>query len=163
MSASEFQVRPASCDDAAAIAEAHVDAIRSLGSSAYAHEVVADWASPRTGERYVQAMRQGEQFFVAVDADAQVVGFAAHRVEAGDHRVAVYVRGRASRRGVGSSLFAAAEAVARARGASEIRVDASLVAVPFYAARGFVSEGPAMHTLRSGRAMACVKMRKPLT
>ncbi|WP_434415819.1 GNAT family N-acetyltransferase [Nannocystis pusilla] len=162
MSAVGFQVRPASCDDAAAIAEAHVDAILSLGPSAYAREVVADWASPRTGERYVQAMRQGEQFFVAVDGDAQVVGFAAHRVEAGDHRVAVYVRGRASRRGVGSSLFAAAEAVARAGGAREIRVDASLVAASFYAAHGFLSEGPAMHTLRSGRAMACVKMRKPL-
>ncbi|WP_096328372.1 GNAT family N-acetyltransferase [Nannocystis exedens] len=160
MTAFEFQIRPAIFEDAAGIAAAHVASIRSLGPAAYAPEVVADWGAPRSGRRYLRAMANGERFFVAVDGQGRVLGFAGHRVEAREHRIAVYVRGDASRRGVGSALLAAAEAVARQGGAAGIRVDASLVAVPFYAANGFRALAPAVHTLRSGRPMACVKMEK---
>lgn len=161
MSGPEFHVREATAEDGPGIAAAHVDSIHSLGAAAYDAELVADWGAPRTGDRYVRAMAAGERFFVAVDGE-RIVGFAAHRVEAGDHRIAVYVRGDASRRGVGSALLAAAEAVARARGAAAIHVDASLVAVAFYEANGFVAGESAVHALRSGRAMACVRMTKRL-
>ena len=162
MCASKFRVRVATPDDAAGIAAAHVDSIRSLGAAAYDPELVADWGAPRTAEPYLQAMANGEHFFVAVDDHARIVGFAAHRVASGDHRVAVYVRGDASRRGLGTALFTAAEGVAQACGAREIHVDASLVAVRFYAANGFSTVEPASHALRSGRVMACVKMCKLL-
>lgn len=158
----EFRVREATAEDGSSIAAAHVDSIHSLGAAAYDPAIVAEWGAPRSGERYVNAMAGGERFFVAVDRAGRIVGFAAHRVEAGDHRIAVYVRGDASRRGVGSALLLAAEAVARARGAAAIHVDASLVAVAFYAANGFVEREPAMHALHSGRAMACIKMEKRL-
>jgi GNAT superfamily N-acetyltransferase len=163
MSGSRFSVRPATSADAAGIAGAHVDSIRSLGPSAYDRELVADWGAPRTADRYLLAMTRGERFFVAVDDHGKILGFAAHRVEAGDHRIAVYVRGAVGRSGIGSALLAAAEAVARTAGATAIDVDASLVAVQFYAANGFLTLEPATHALRSGRPMACVRMTKPLT
>lgn len=158
-----FCVREATASDAAHIAEAHVDSIRSLGVAAYDPELVADWGAPRTADRYLQAMANGERYFVAVDGDGQILGFAAHRVESGEHRVATYVRGSATRRGVGTALFTAAEALARAARADQIYVDASLVAVAFYEANGFCALESASHRLRSGRQMACVKMHKPLT
>lgn len=161
-SASDVHMRPAGPADGERIAEAHVDAIVSLGGAAYDPALVADWAAPRTGDRYRQAMAAGERMFVAVDGDGRCLGFSAHRIEDGVHRTAVYVRGSVSRRGIGTALFAAAEAVARAEAAADIVVDASLVAVPFYAANGFTAEEPAIHRLRSGRAMACVRMRKRL-
>lgn len=157
-----MHVRPAGPGDGERIAEAHVDAILSLGGAAYDAALVADWASPRTGERYRRALAAGERMFVAVDDGGQCLGFSAHRVEDGVHRTAVYVRGSASRRGLGTALYAAAEAVARADAATEVVVDASLVAVPFYAANGFHRGEPTVHTLRSGRAMACVRMCKRL-
>lgn len=158
-------VRPAGPSDGDRIAEAHVDAIVSLGSigaAGYDEATIADWAAPRSGERYRQAMAAGERIFVATDDHGRCLGFSAHRVEDGVHRTAVYVRGSASRRGLGTALYAAAEAVARAEAAREVVVDASLVAVPFYAANGFHRGAPAVHTLRSGRPMACVRMWKPL-
>lgn len=157
-----WHIRPAGPGDGERIAEAHVDSIVSLGGAAYDEALVADWASPRTGERYRMAMATGERMFVALDDAGQCLGFSAHRIEDGVHRTAVYVRGSASRRGVGTALYAAAEAVARAGAATEVVVDASLVAVPFYTANGFLRGAPAVHTLRSGRAMACVRMCKPL-
>ncbi|PYS60654.1 MAG: GNAT family N-acetyltransferase, partial [Acidobacteria bacterium] len=76
---------------------------------------------------------------------------------------AVYVRGTAARRGIGSALFRLAEADAIAMGATSIHVDASLAAVAFYRANGFEEVGRGNHRLKSGRDMACVFMRKTLT
>jgi putative acetyltransferase len=154
-------IRPATTADVDGIAAAHVDAIHTLGAAGYDAAVIADWGAPRTGERYAEAMRRGEHMFVAVE-DAQIVGFAAHRVEAGQHRIAVYVRGRASRHSVGTMLYVAAESAARAAGAAEIHVDASLVAVDFYRSNGFTAIASAVHPLRSGRSMECVQMSKRL-
>jgi GNAT superfamily N-acetyltransferase len=83
-------------------------------------------------------------------------------MESGLHRTAIYVRGDATRKGVGTALVATAEEAARRNGATEIHVDASLAAVKFYEANGFEILGSGEHTLRNGRAMACVFMRKAL-
>jgi hypothetical protein len=58
-------IRPASDADAEAIAEAHVDSIRTLGPAMYGAEIVKVWGAARSGERYVRAMHEGEAFFVA--------------------------------------------------------------------------------------------------
>ena len=55
-----FCVREATASDAAHIAEVHIDSIRSLGVAAYDPELVADWGAPRTADRYLQAMANGE-------------------------------------------------------------------------------------------------------
>jgi GNAT superfamily N-acetyltransferase len=110
-------------------------------------------------------MGRGEAFFIAVGqaGDApEVLGFSSHRVAAGEHRTAVYVKGNAARRGIGSALFQAAEAEAAARGATSIQVDASLGSVEFYRANGFEETGRGEHRLWSGRSMPCVFMRKKL-
>lgn len=154
-------IRPALATDTDGIARAHVASIQSLGASVYDAEVVNDWGAPRPAEHYVRRMQAGAQLFVAVE-DGRIIGFSDYRVEKGHHRTAVYVRGDAARKGVGTTLFAAAENAARLHGAREIRVDASLVAAPFYAANGFEELGGGEHELKSGRKMACVFMRKLL-
>ena len=76
--------------------------------------------------------------------------------------MAVYVRGRAARSGVGSSLLRSAEVSAMSAGASTVHIDASLAAVEFYKANGFKEVGRGEHRLSSGRPMPCVFMRKDL-
>ena len=100
-------VRRATAADAEAIAVAHVDSIRSIGQDFYPQNVVAAWAAGLTSDLYLRAMNDGEAFFVAIDPlDGQIVlGFSTHRTEPDEHRTAVYVRGSAARRGVGSALF----------------------------------------------------------
>ncbi|MDA1092562.1 MAG: GNAT family N-acetyltransferase [Acidobacteria bacterium] len=107
----------------------------------------------------------GEVFHIAVgtvDDMPGVLGFASHRIDGTQHRTAVYVRGAAARRGVGSALFRSAEAEAIAAGASTIHVAASLAAVEFYRSNGFSEVRRGEHRLWSGREMACVFMRKRL-
>ena len=41
-------------------------------------------------------------------------------------------------------------------------MDASINAVPFYEANGFISLEPGEHIMPSGARMACVRMRKVL-
>jgi hypothetical protein len=50
-------IRPATEADADAIAEAHVDSIRTLGPATYASETVDVWGAARSGERYVRSHR----------------------------------------------------------------------------------------------------------
>jgi putative acetyltransferase len=150
--------------DADAIAAAHVDSIRSLGPGFYSADIVDAWAAGLTRELYVQAMNNGEAFFVATQPldDRIVLGFSTHNHDSGEHRTAVYVRGRAARHGIGSALFTLAEADALASGATRIDIAASLVAVDFYKKHGFEETGRGHHRLRNGVAMACVFMQKSL-
>ena len=62
----------------------------------------------------------------------------------------------------GSALLRAVEELARNRGLKELHLDSSLTAERFYAAHGYLSEGAAEHALRTGRRMACIRMRKVL-
>ncbi|MEM6991615.1 MAG: GNAT family N-acetyltransferase [Myxococcota bacterium] len=160
----EIEVRLATAADAMGIAEAHMDSIATLGAVFYGPEIVQDWGRPRGGERYVEAMARGETFFVAVERapEALVVGFASHRVSGGAHRTAVYVAGRAARRGVGTALFERAQTVAAQQGADAIEVDASLAAVEFYRSLGFEVVSTGQHRIRSGAMMDCAFMRKLL-
>jgi GNAT superfamily N-acetyltransferase len=170
-----FAIRRAGEGDANAIAAAHRDSIESIGPRFYPADVVRDWGGAIDAGIYVNAMAAGEVFFVAVastiDGD-EVLGFSAHHATDGQrtdgqhtdgqHGVAVYVRGIAARRGIGSALLRSAESSAAAAGASTVQLDASLAAVDFYKVNGFAETGRGVHRLRSGRTMACVFMRKDL-
>jgi putative acetyltransferase len=162
----QFIIRPARPEDANLLADVHVDSIRTLGALAYSAEIVAEWGAPRTGERYLKGMESGQFWFLAAqtisDGSEQALRFSVYSAKAGQHRIAVYVRGEAARKGIGTALFLAAEAAAKERGASEIHIDASLGAVPFYETLGFEELGPGQHQLSTGGWMPAVFMRKRL-
>ena len=159
-----FTIRRATPADADAIAAVHGDAVRTLGAADYSPEVVAEWGAPRPGTRVRDAMDRGGIFFVATEANDReaVLGFSSYAVEGPLHRIAVYVRGDAARRGVGRAVYAAGEAVALGYGAEAISIEAALGAVPFWKAMGFEIGEQFDHTLATGRLMPCVRMRKPL-
>jgi GNAT superfamily N-acetyltransferase len=162
-----YEIRVALPDDAAAIAAAHLDSIESIGARFYGVDVVREWRAAIQPELYRQAMAAGESFFVAATSQdggrGEVLGFSCHHAAAGKHGVAVYVRGIAARRGIGSALLRTAESSAAAAGAATLRLDSSLAAVDFYKANGFVEAGRGEHVLGPGRPMACVFMRKDLS
>lgn len=159
----DFEIRRAAPADVDAIAEAHLDSIRAIGPRYYASDIVNDWGAMVKGSIYVDAMANGEIFFIAsgeLNGRAAVLGFSLHRIDGTEHGTAVYVRGDAARLGIGSALFRSAEAAAIAAGATSLHVDASLAAVEFYTANGFEEVGRGEHRLMSGRFMPCVFMRK---
>jgi putative acetyltransferase len=158
----DFRIRQATASDADAIARTHRDSIETIGPHFYPVEIVRQWSSGLTPDRYRRAMEHGEVFFIAVDDHDTVLGFSTHRVDGSQHGTAVYVRGSAARRRVGSALYRLAEADAVSAGAESIVIDASLAAVEFYKAHGFEETGRGNHRLRSGCLMPCVFMRKTL-
>jgi len=162
----EFETRRAMESDAAAIAEAHLDSIRSLGPQCYPAGVVADWSEGLGPGLYLEAMARGEVFFIAIgeiDGKRAVLGFASdYRIDGSQHGASAYVRGAVARRGIGSALLRLAETQAIARGARTITIEASLTGLEFYRAHGFVEIGRGETHLRSGRPIACVFMEKQL-
>ncbi len=161
-----FTIRRATAEDAAAIADVHGDAVRSLGAAHYPAEIIAEWGAPRPPKRVRDAMDRGGVFFVATNSEApgveSVLGFSSYAVEADMHRIAVYVRGSAARRGVGRAVYAAGESVAHAAGAQAIHIEAALGAIPFWTALGFETLDRFDHALPSGRFMPSVRMQKSL-
>ena len=161
----DVHVRRADASDAEAIALAHADSIRSIGPDFYSPAVVEAWGSGLTPDLYIRAMEGGEAFFIAtgeLDGETMVLGFATHRVDDDQDGASVYVRGRATRQGIGTALLQRAEDHARSRGANSIQIQASLAGVEFYKANGFEELGRGEARLMSGSSMACVFMRKAL-
>jgi putative acetyltransferase len=160
------EMRQAGSEDAEAIAEAHRDSIRSIGPRFYPSEDVTAWAEGLSGAVYLEAMNNGEVFFIAteqIDGGTRVLGFASdYRVEGATHGTSVYVRGNVARRGIGTALLRLAEAHAAAADATSIRIEASLAGVAFYRANGYVEAGRGETRLMSGYPIACVFMRKEI-
>jgi putative acetyltransferase len=158
-------LREAHPGDADGILAAHLESIRSIGPRFYPPEIVEAWSAGLTRDVYVDAMEDGEAFFIAVgpiDGEAVVLGFASHRVDDAQDGASVYVRGIAARHGIGTKLLRLAEDHARARGAASINIQASLAGVAFYEANGFEEVGRGEAVLKTGRSMPCVLMRKLL-
>ena len=161
----DVTTRRATASDAAFIADAHRDSIRSIGPAFYPARVVEDWQEGLEPAVYLEAMGRGEVFFIAEHHThpAEILGFASDYAIAGaEHGTSVYVRGKAARRGLGSSLLHLAETHATETGAATIHIEASLAAVEFYAANGYRELGRGETHLISGRPIACVFMRKEL-
>lgn len=166
MASGEVHTRRANPQDAEAIAEAHLDSIRSIGPTFYPGDVVEAWGSGLLPDLYVKAMEGGEAFFIAtgdLDGKSIVLGFSTHRIDDDQDGASVYVIGRAVRQGIGTALLRLAEEHARAHGAKTIHIQASLAGVEFYKANGFQELGRGEAQLMSGRSMPCVFMRKTLT
>jgi putative acetyltransferase len=166
MISDDVETRRAGPADAEAIALAHFDSIRSLGSAFYPLDVVEAWGAGLTPDIYVTAMQGGEAFFIAtghIDSKPAVLGFSTHRIDDARDGTSVYVRGEAARRGIGTVLLRLAEEHALAHGATRIDIQASLAGVEFYRANGFEEIGRGEALLMSGRSMPCVSMRKILT
>ena len=158
-----IETRRAGPADAEGILAAHLDSIQSIGPRFYSPEIVESWSAGLTSDVYVNAMEGGEVFFIAigpVNDEPAVLGFASHRVDDGQDGASVYVRGLASRRGIGTRLLGLVEEHARAHGATSINVQASLAGVAFYRANGFEEFGRGEALLMTGRRMPCVFMRK---
>ena len=135
----EFTIRRAHPADANDIAEAHRDSIRSVGPQFYPPNVVQDWGEGLTPEIYVNAMQGGEVFFIAlgpIENEPRVLGFASHRIDDAQDGGSVYVRGKATRRGIGSALLGEVEAHAIAKGAMNIHVEASLAGLASFLVAG---------------------------
>lgn len=138
-------------------------AIRGLASAYYPPEVIEDWAPLLVDDvavRRTRANSEGEIRFIA-ESGGEVVGIGAVIPSKSELR-ACFVMPKAARLGVGTALVGVIERKATELGATFLELNASLNAEPFYARLGYETLSLGEHPLRTGRLMACARMRKIL-
>ena len=138
----------------------HSAAVRGIRTAHYTSEEIQAWAVPKLPENYEESIRSKE-FFVAED-EGVILGFGVLNQESCEVE-AVYVTPEAGRRGIGLAILRKLEERASTQGLSELRLNASLNAVPFYEQAGYVAQEPSKYRLLTGVEIACVPMIKTLT
>ena len=154
-----LNIRRAQQEDRHSIMSVHVDAVTGIQTSFYTTEEIQAWAAPKKPESYEESIRSKE-FFVA-EADGVIVGFGILNQSTTEIE-AVFVSPRAGRRGIGLELLQKLEQRARALGLDELRLNASLNAVPFYKRAGYVGQTQSKYRLSTGVEIGCVPMVKAM-
>ncbi len=150
-------LRRATLDDRGAICALHVASIRRLCREAYAPEEIARWTGALRPESYTDSI-DGREFHVAEEG-GRLAGFCAFDPATAE-LLALYVHPDRAGRGVGSALLSLFEGAAASRGATALRLSATLNAVPFYERHGYLVTGLARHDHPSGVRLACARMVK---
>lgn len=128
----QWAIRQAREADADAISDVIVQALRLSNAADYPPQVIERVAA-NFDAAGVRALMASREVFVALDG-ARVVATASL---AGDVVRSVFVLPERQGHGLGKALMTHVEDVARAAGVQQLRVPASLTAVPFYKALGY--------------------------
>ena len=128
----DVQIRRALDSDAEAISRLIVQTLRLSNAQDYSPEVI-DRVAGNFDAAGVRKLMASREVFVALDG-ACLVATASLAEEVVR---SVFVLPEMQGRGLGKALMKHVEGVARAAGAQQLRVPASLTAVPFYTALGY--------------------------
>ncbi len=153
-------IRKARQEDCQSIGSVHTAAVKGIRTALYTREEIQAWAVPKQPESYEESIRSKE-FFVA-EEDGIIMGFGVLNRESAEVE-AVYVSPQVGRRGIGLEVLRALEERASTLGLRELRLNASLNAVPFYEKAGFVAKERSKYRLTTGVEIACVPMVKAIS
>lgn len=134
MAAQVNRIRDYEQADAPAIARLFYETVHSVNRADYSEEQVQAWAPAIPDTREWHDRMAGRKTLVAEDG-GEVVGFC--ELEEDGHLDMFYVRKDAVGRGIGRSLYEAAERAARRWNLGRISTEASVTARPFFERRGF--------------------------
>jgi N-acetylglutamate synthase-like GNAT family acetyltransferase len=155
-----ISIRAAGPADAPAIATIHEAAVRGATVALHYSDAQIDaWAQPRTVSRLREQI-DSRRFFIA-QADERPIAYAQLDLAAAIIR-SIYVLPSFASHGVGRRLAESMFEAVRGQGLRQLELDASLNAVAFYETLGFRRLEEVDHELRSGVALRCVRMVKPL-
>lgn len=152
-------LRRATTDDLAALWQLRTRAVERGCAGHYTPEVLAAWLASPAPVSLQRHIEHGGGL-VALEDDA-IVGYAVLDGFSGEVD-AVFVDPGLHGRGIGRVLLAALEANARMAGLERLFLSASLNALPFYQANGFVAVREELFAHRSGIGIPSVFMEKAL-
>jgi len=160
MASNGVLIRTAVAADVEGIMTTHLSAISEICSAAYSPNEISAWISGgRNPERYLPGIGEG-RFLVALQDEA-FAGFCDFDLSSGEV-CGMFVAPAHVRRGLGRALLQTVEARARQAGARRLWLRATLNAILFYEAQGFVVDEMSSFRLRSGIDLRCAVMHKDL-
>lgn len=151
--------RPALTADIPVLWELRTRAVRASCASHYAPEIIAAWCAAAPPDKMAGLLAAGGGLLE--EEDGRVLGFAILDLETGELDAA-FVDPAQQGRGVARRLLAALDALACERGIGRLFLSASLNAVPFYEAAGYVALRREAYAHRSGLQLESVFMEKRL-
>jgi putative acetyltransferase len=153
-----FTIRPATPADAEALCALHKASVRTLCLGAYTADEIEAWLRDREPQGFRHAMTDGGETMLVAEHNGAVVGFASIKETILFGLYADPEKGR----GAGRLLLAAVEDEIRRQGATVLSLQATLNAVPFYRAHGFMRQARST-VRRGGRDLVVLDMTKTLT
>ncbi len=131
-----FPLRPFLPADTMALRELFAQSIEELTTDDYDEDQRVAWAST-AADAEAFAKRLGAMVTLVVQVEGEYAGFASLK----DNNIfdMLYVHPYFAGQGVGTALADAIEALAKGRGATEITVEASDTAEPFFESRGYAA------------------------
>ncbi|KRP63476.1 GNAT family N-acetyltransferase [Pseudomonas orientalis] len=153
-----LQIKRATPDDADSAFEIRREAILGQCIGAYTAEQMALWTRGSASDGYSVLMEK--RFYLGcVNGEPVATGM----LDLANNEVgALFVRPAFTGRGYGKAMLDHLENVARHIALEEVVLDATLNAVSFYRACGYVGDEQAMYRSPSGLVLACVPMVKHL-
>jgi GNAT superfamily N-acetyltransferase len=140
--------------------ELRTRAVRTTCAAHYAPGIIDTWCAAPPPEKMAVLLAAGGGLLE--EEDGQVLGFAILNLDSGELDAA-FVDPAQQGRGVARRLLAALDALAVERGFGRMFLSASLNAVPFYEAAGYVTVRREIYPHRSGLQLESVYMVKTLT
>jgi putative acetyltransferase len=135
-----YSLRPSSHDDACALADVTLAAIRSVWRAHYSEAQLQVWAARlHNPQRFVDRSEAGHTIIVAVDGRDYPIAYALLEpvTKNGCHLDMLYCHPDHTRRGLADLLLADSERQARAQRASCLFTEASELACPAFARAGY--------------------------
>ena len=128
-------VRPYTAADLPALLTLFRDTVQTVNLGDYTQTQVDAWAASALDTDRWAALLRTRHTRVCADDDGHLLGFA--NLEPDGHLDHLFVHKDHQRRGIGTLLLEAIEAIARREAMPILRTEASLTARPFFEAHGF--------------------------
>jgi GNAT superfamily N-acetyltransferase len=151
-------IRKATAGDAACALEIRNAAIRHACRGFYPDDLLEQWAAAEMSDPFAEFVAR--VLYVATVGD-EIVGIGGVNLESGQLD-AVFVRPEWMGKGIGRRLVALCEELARSAGLTELMLEATLNAAPFYRRCGFVGDAIGIYRSPRGIALDSIPMTKRL-
>ena len=133
-----MEIRRAGINDIDELGKLYYDTVVTVNSKDYSEEQILAWASTYNN-RHGWIRRMEEQYFFVALVNRKITGFAS--LDNSGYLDLIYVHKDHQRQGIGSALLAQLEKTAATLQLTEISVQSSITAKPFFKARGFIETG----------------------
>ena len=130
-----YRIRKALDTDREEIIRLFHDTVERINSRDYTPEQTGAWRRKASRERWEELWRSGLVFWVAVNENGEIAGFASATAEGYLH--SMFVHHAFQRSGVASALLSRAESFCRENNVSRLISDVSITARPFFERKGF--------------------------
>jgi putative acetyltransferase len=151
-------IRKAAVDDVQAILKVHTRSVESLCARDYTPKQIRAWVDNKKTDKYIEVIQRDPTFVAEIGGT--IVGFIRFRPSTNELS-SIFVDPDYVRQGIASKLFKKACDEAKHLDLTYFWLDASLTAVPFYDAMGFIMQGTTTHKF-SGVDLKCLRMHKSL-